>query len=168
MMQQLRRAADELGRTVVMVMHDLNFAAAYSDQIMAMADGQDRRARAGALERMDAWLLTRVFGTPVQVMDVDGSPTAPYCLGKACPPGRDCAQEPCCCELHLGESARTRLASEKYCCCCCPEPRTPASADPDDHVAQRQPIASGGVALADGFAPNRRCRAGRSPSQWWG
>ena len=34
-----------------------------------------------------------------------------YCLGKACPPGRDCAQEPCCCELHPGESARTRLAS---------------------------------------------------------
>ncbi len=110
MMQQLRRAADELGRTVVMVMHDLNFAAAYSDQIMAMADGQIV-AHGPVRELMDARLLTRVFGTPVQVMDVDGSPTALYCLGKACPPGRDCAQEPCCCELHPGESARTRLAS---------------------------------------------------------
>ena len=40
MMQQVRRAADELGRTVVMVMHDLNFSAAYSDQMMALKDGQ--------------------------------------------------------------------------------------------------------------------------------
>ncbi|MBD4385414.1 ATP-binding cassette domain-containing protein, partial [Xanthomonas citri pv. citri] len=31
MMQQLRRAADELGRTVVIVLHDINFAAHYAD-----------------------------------------------------------------------------------------------------------------------------------------
>lgn len=109
MMQQLRRAADELGRTVVMVMHDLNFAAAYSDQIMAMADGQIV-AHGPVRELMDARRLTRVFGTPVQVMDVDGSPTALYCLGKSCPPGRDCAQEPCCCDLHPGGSTGTRLS----------------------------------------------------------
>ena len=83
-MQQLRRAADELGRTVVMVMHDLNFAAAYSDQLLAMADGQIV-AHGPVRELMDGRLLTGVFGTPVQVMDVAGSPTALYCLGKACP-----------------------------------------------------------------------------------
>ena len=97
MMQQLRRAADELGRTVVMVMHDLNFAAAYSDQLLAMADGQIV-AHGPVRELMDGRLLTGVFGTPVQVMDVAGSPTALYCLGKACPPGLDCSQLPCCCE----------------------------------------------------------------------
>lgn len=97
MMQQLRRAADELGRTVVMVMHDLNFAAAYSDQLMAMADGQVV-AHGPVRELMDGRLLTGVFGTPVQVMDVDGSPTAVYCMGKACPPGMRCSQVPCCCE----------------------------------------------------------------------
>lgn len=97
MMQQLRRAADELGRTVVMVMHDLNFAAAYSDELLAMADGQIV-AQGPVQEMMQPRLLTGVFGTPVQVLDVDGSPTALYCLGKACPPGLDCESLPCCCQ----------------------------------------------------------------------
>lgn len=99
MMQQLRRAADELGRTVVMVMHDLNFAAAYSDELLAMADGQIV-AQGPVSELMTSQLLSGVFGTPVQVLDVDGLPTALYCRGKSCPPGRDCAQQPCCCERH--------------------------------------------------------------------
>ena len=82
---------------IVAVMHDLNFAAAYSDQLLAMADGQIV-AHGPVRELMDGRLLTGVFGTPVQVMDVAGSPTALYCLGKACPPGLDCSQLPCCCE----------------------------------------------------------------------
>ena len=40
MMQQLRRAADELGRTVVIVLHDINFAARYADWILALNDGK--------------------------------------------------------------------------------------------------------------------------------
>ena len=39
MMRRLRRAADELGRTVVLVLHDINFASCYSDRIIAMRDG---------------------------------------------------------------------------------------------------------------------------------
>ncbi len=107
MMQQLRRACDELGRTVVMVMHDLNFAAAYSDDLLAMADGSIV-AHGPVRELMDANVLTGVFGTPVQVMDVDGSPTALYCLGKRCPPGLDCESVPCCCARLEEQSSRTR------------------------------------------------------------
>lgn len=40
MMRQLRRAADELSKTVVVVLHDLNFASCYSDQIVAMREGK--------------------------------------------------------------------------------------------------------------------------------
>jgi iron complex transport system ATP-binding protein len=40
MMRQLRRAADELGRTVVVVLHDVNFAARYADRICAMKNGR--------------------------------------------------------------------------------------------------------------------------------
>lgn len=98
MMQQLRRAADELGRTVVLVMHDLNFAAAYSDELLAMADGQIV-AQGPVRELMSSQLLSGVFGTPVQVLDVDGLPTALYCRGKSCPPGLDCARQPCCCDV---------------------------------------------------------------------
>lgn len=39
-MQLLRRAADELGKTIVTVLHDINFAAAHSDRVIGMKDGR--------------------------------------------------------------------------------------------------------------------------------
>ncbi|MEH7107870.1 iron ABC transporter ATP-binding protein [Bacillus sp. JJ1764] len=38
-MKILRRLVDELGKTVVIVLHDINFASVYSDWIVAMKDG---------------------------------------------------------------------------------------------------------------------------------
>ena len=38
-MQALRRLCDESGRTVILVVHDINFAANYSDHIVAMQNG---------------------------------------------------------------------------------------------------------------------------------
>lgn len=77
MMQQLRKAADELGRTIVIVLHDINFAAAYSDYIIAMDEG--RVAVHGTPEdiiRDD--VLTRVFRTPVTVVDGPAGKFAVY------------------------------------------------------------------------------------------
>lgn len=39
MMQTLRRLVDELGKTIITVVHDINFAASYADNIVAMKDG---------------------------------------------------------------------------------------------------------------------------------
>lgn len=39
MMKLLRRAADELGKTIILVIHDINFASVYSDHIIAMRAG---------------------------------------------------------------------------------------------------------------------------------
>jgi len=39
MMQLVRNAADERGRTVVLVLHDVIVEAGYSDRIVAMRDG---------------------------------------------------------------------------------------------------------------------------------
>ncbi len=39
-MKLLRRLADDFGKTVVVVLHDINFASAYSDHIVAMRDGR--------------------------------------------------------------------------------------------------------------------------------
>ncbi|TCK09278.1 ABC transporter ATP-binding protein [Marinobacterium mangrovicola] len=39
-MQALRRLSDEQGRTVILVIHDINFAANYSDQIVALKSGR--------------------------------------------------------------------------------------------------------------------------------
>lgn len=68
MMTQLRRAADELGRTIVIVLHDINFAAAYSDYIVAMDEGEIAVAGTPKQIIRDD-ILTRVFRTPVSVVD---------------------------------------------------------------------------------------------------
>lgn len=40
MMELARRAADELGKTVITVLHDVNFASVWSDTVVAMRDGR--------------------------------------------------------------------------------------------------------------------------------
>ncbi|MDZ5076597.1 ABC transporter ATP-binding protein [Nesterenkonia sp. HG001] len=77
MMKQLRRAADELGRTVVIVLHDINFAAHYSDRILAMKNGQVVEHGAPA-EIMRDEVLSRVFNTDVQVIEGPNGPLAVY------------------------------------------------------------------------------------------
>ncbi|MEE2814656.1 MAG: ATP-binding cassette domain-containing protein [Actinomycetota bacterium] len=77
MMAQLRRAADELRRTIVIVLHDINFAAHYADHICAMKDGQVVEFGTPA-EIMTDDVLTRVFETPVQVIDGPHGPLAVY------------------------------------------------------------------------------------------
>lgn len=77
MMGRLRDAARELGRTIVVVLHDINFAAHYADRIVAMKDG-------GVVESgpvpaiMTDDVLSRVFDTPVQVIDGPTGPLAVY------------------------------------------------------------------------------------------
>ncbi|MFC3850731.1 ABC transporter ATP-binding protein [Corynebacterium hansenii] len=68
MMQHLRRAATELGRTVVIVLHDINFAGHYADRICAAKDGGI--VHFGTPEEiMRDDILTEVFDTPVEVVD---------------------------------------------------------------------------------------------------
>jgi iron complex transport system ATP-binding protein len=77
MMRQLRRAADELGRTVVVVLHDVNFAARYADRICAMKNG--RVVHFGhTAEIMTGEILSEVFRTAVQVIDGPDGPLAVY------------------------------------------------------------------------------------------
>ena len=68
MMRHLARAATELGRTVVVVLHDINFAARYADYICAVKDS--RLARFGTPDEiMDSAVLTEIFNTDVRVID---------------------------------------------------------------------------------------------------
>lgn len=68
MMQHLHRAATELGRTVVIVLHDINFAGHYADRICAAKNG--RIVHFGTPEEiMRDDILTEVFDTPVEVVD---------------------------------------------------------------------------------------------------
>lgn len=77
MMKHLRRAAEELGRTIVIVLHDINFAGHYADRICAMKDGEIVEFGTPA-EIMTDDVLTRVFDTPVRVIDGPSGPLAVY------------------------------------------------------------------------------------------
>ncbi|MGL3805161.1 iron ABC transporter ATP-binding protein [Paeniglutamicibacter sp. R2-26] len=77
MMQHLRRAAEELGRTIVIVLHDINFAGHYADRICAVKKG--KVVEFGTPEEiMTDEILTRVFETPVSVVEGPRGPLAVY------------------------------------------------------------------------------------------
>ena len=75
MMGHLRRAANEFGRTILAVLHDINFAAKYSDRICAMKNG--KIAAFGTVgEIMDSELLSDIFETEIAIMDGPHGPIA--------------------------------------------------------------------------------------------
>lgn len=65
-MKVLRRMVDQLGKTVVLVLHDINFASCYSDEIVALKQGQlVRHGPAGEL--IDPEILRQVYDMDIQV-----------------------------------------------------------------------------------------------------
>lgn len=77
MLHQLRRAADELGRTIIIVVHDINFAAAIGDRIVAMRDGQV--VAQGTPEHiMNPETLKDIFDVDVTVVDTPAGRIASY------------------------------------------------------------------------------------------
>ena len=77
MMQYLRQAADEFDRTIVTVLHDINFAAKYSDHICAMKEG--KVVAFGCPEDiMKQEVLTEIFDTQVQILDCSYGQVAVY------------------------------------------------------------------------------------------
>ena len=76
-MKLIRRLADDLGKRVVIVLHDINFAATYSDRIVAMREGRIV-ADASCREIMRPEVLRDVYETDVDVREIDGRPVALY------------------------------------------------------------------------------------------
>lgn len=77
MMSHLRHAANKFGRTILTVMHDINFAAKYSDRICAMKEGKIA-AFGTTKEVMDSELLTDIFETKIDIIDGPNGPIAVY------------------------------------------------------------------------------------------
>ena len=77
MMRHLSRAARELGRTIVVVLHDVNFAGHYADRICAVKNGKVHCfGTAEQIMRDD--VLTDIFDTPVEVVPGPRGPFAVY------------------------------------------------------------------------------------------
>ncbi len=74
LMQQLRRAADTHGRTVVVVLHDINQAAVWADRIIAMKGGRIV-AKGSPAEVLVPETLAGLYGFPMRVVSIDGTPT---------------------------------------------------------------------------------------------
>ncbi|GKY89132.1 iron ABC transporter ATP-binding protein [Sinisalibacter aestuarii] len=73
LMQLLQHLAREHGRTIVVVLHDLNYASAYADHLVTMRAG--RIAEAGhPTEVVTADMLRDTFGTEAGVHHVNGAP----------------------------------------------------------------------------------------------
>ena len=77
MMQFLRSACRELGRTIIIVLHDINFAARYADHICAMTNGEVN-VFGTPQEVIQDDVLTGIFGTDVQVLETEYGPLANY------------------------------------------------------------------------------------------
>lgn len=75
MMRHLKHAAEEFGRTIIVVLHDINFAARFADYICAVQDGQIMEF-GPAKEIMTEDILSRIFQTPISVLDSPFGPIA--------------------------------------------------------------------------------------------
>ncbi|WP_339322640.1 ABC transporter ATP-binding protein [Paenibacillus sp. FSL W8-0194] len=69
-MKVLRRMVDEIGKTVIIVIHDINFASVYSDDIVALKNG--RVVKEGpAAEIIDSSVLKQVYGMDIQIETIN-------------------------------------------------------------------------------------------------
>ena len=76
-MKMLRRITDELGKTVVIVIHDINFASCYSDEIIALQDGEI--AVTGTVnEIMQASTLSKLYDMEFNVQEINDKKICVY------------------------------------------------------------------------------------------
>lgn len=77
MMKMVRRLCDELGKTVILVLHEINYAAFYSDYICAFADG--KIAKFGTVkEVMTKEVLSEIYRVEFEIMEIEGRPLSIY------------------------------------------------------------------------------------------
>jgi len=77
MMKLFRRTADEFRKTIILVLHDINFASCYSDRIIAMRNG--RVAHEGPPDEIITTdVIREVYGIEADIHTIDGRRIALY------------------------------------------------------------------------------------------
>lgn len=77
MMKTVRRLCDELGKTVILVLHEINYAAFYSDYICAFVDG--KIAKFGTVkEVMTKETLSEIYQVDFEILEIEGRPLSIY------------------------------------------------------------------------------------------
>lgn len=77
MMKLVRKLCDELGKTVILVLHEINFASAYSDYIGAFKDGKLYQF-AAVNEVMTKEHLKELYGVDFDIQMIKGRPISIY------------------------------------------------------------------------------------------
>lgn len=77
MMQLLRSAADERGKTVVVVLHDINFASCYADHIIAMRSGK-LAGQGSPAQLIRDHVLRDLYQLDIRVHEIDGQRICTY------------------------------------------------------------------------------------------
>lgn len=76
-MATLRKLADELGKTIIIVLHDINFASHYSDYIAALKDGKIKYYGV-TNEIINTKILRDVFDIHCTISEQNGKKTCNY------------------------------------------------------------------------------------------
>ena len=76
-MQVLHKLVTELNKTVVIVIHDINFASCYSDYIIAMKQGK-LVAQGSVEEMMQSPVLQDIYEMTIPIQEIDGRRIAVY------------------------------------------------------------------------------------------
>jgi len=77
MMKLVRRLCDELGKTVILVLHEINYAAFYSDYICAFVGG--KVAKFGTVkEVMTKENLSQIYHVDFEIQEIEGKPLSIY------------------------------------------------------------------------------------------
>ena len=77
MMRLLAQAARDLGKTIIVVLHDINFASCYADRIVAMLDG--KVFATGAVDQIvTPDTLSRLYDMDIPVQEIAGHRMALY------------------------------------------------------------------------------------------
>lgn len=77
LMKTVRRLCDELGKTVILVLHEINYAAFYSDYICAFKDG--KIAKFGTVDEVITKdTLSDIYHVDFEIMNINGRPLTIY------------------------------------------------------------------------------------------
>lgn len=77
MMKMVRKLSDELGKTVILVLHEINYASFYSDYICAFKNG--KIAKYGTVkEVIQKEVLSEIYQVDFEIMEIEGKPLCIY------------------------------------------------------------------------------------------
>ena len=77
MMRTVRKLCDDLGKTVILVLHEINYAAFYADYVCAFVDG--RVVKFGTVDEvMTKENLSAIYRVDFEIMQIEGKPLSIY------------------------------------------------------------------------------------------